>query len=49
MFGGTDRKGEERVRVDAELNSVVRRDLIENGVDPELSKFWVMNWCITRL
>jgi len=49
VFGGTDGKGEERVKVDAELKLVVRRDLIENGVDPELSKFWVMNWCITRL
>jgi hypothetical protein len=49
VFGGTDGKGEERVKVDAELSLVERRDLVENEVDPQLSKFWVMNWCITRL
>ena len=46
VFGGTDGRGEERVKVDAEL--AVREHLVVNGVDPKI-KFWVMTWCITRL
>ncbi|KIM39740.1 hypothetical protein M413DRAFT_446648 [Hebeloma cylindrosporum] len=46
VFGGADGKGEERVRVDAELRLVERRDV---EVDPETTKFWLMDWCITRL
>ena len=46
VFGGTDEKGEQRVKVDAEL--VVKKYVVGNGVDPE-TKFWVMTWCITRL
>jgi len=44
VFGGTDGKGEERVRVDADLTLVERKDFVA-----ESSKFWVMKWCITRL
>ncbi|KAF8962730.1 hypothetical protein BDZ97DRAFT_2020498 [Flammula alnicola] len=49
VFGGDDGKGAERIRVDAELVQVERKDLLGHTVATEGAKFYVMNWCVTRL
>jgi len=45
VFGGTDEKGEERVKVHAEQSLVERKG---DEVDPDV-KVWIMTWFVTLL
>jgi hypothetical protein len=49
VFAGGDGKGSERIKVDARLIEVPRKDLRALIVETEETRFWVMNWCVTRL
>lgn len=48
VFGGNGGAGE-KIKVDAELVEVQRKDLLDHTLASENTKFYVMNWSITRL
>jgi hypothetical protein len=49
IFGGDDGKGDERIKVDAGLVQVERKDLLDGSESEEDATFYIMHWCITRL
>lgn len=48
VFAGEDGKGSERIKVDARLIEIPKKDLMTHLVATEDTRFW-MHWCITRL
>lgn len=49
VFGGVDSKGSERIKVDAQLIEIPRQELKHIMETAEDTRFWLMNWSITRL
>ncbi|KAF8962729.1 hypothetical protein BDZ97DRAFT_1920297 [Flammula alnicola] len=49
VFAGEDGKGEDRVKVDAELTEVIGRDLLGRASISDKAQFWLLNWCVTKL
>ncbi len=49
VFGGADGKGSERIKVDADVIEVERKDLTNGSHNTDERRFWVLNWCVTRL
>lgn len=49
VYGGEDGKGDERIKIGADLVQVVRKDLLDGSESAEDAKFYVLNWCIMRL
>lgn len=49
VFSGVDGKGSERINVDADLIEVERKDLKDGSHETADRKFWLLNWCVTRL
>ena len=49
VFGGADGKGSERIEVDADLIEVERKDLKDGSDETDDRRFWLLNWCVTRL
>lgn len=49
VFGGNGGAGEKRIKADAELVQVQRKDLLDHTLASASTKFYVMNWSVTRL
>ena len=49
VFGGNGGASEKKIKVEAELVEVQRKDLLDHTLASENTKFYVMNWSITRL
>jgi len=49
VFGGADGKGSERIKVEADLIEVERKDLRDGTPAAADRHFWLLNWCVTRI